>query len=53
MSIGKRPLIDIQDRRMKGEVNSLDLESILQIAVLCAANSSTGREPGQIHKLTW
>lgn len=43
VSIGKRPLIDIQDRRMKGEVNSLDLESILQIAVLCAANSSTGR----------
>ncbi|EYU39766.1 hypothetical protein MIMGU_mgv1a017632mg, partial [Erythranthe guttata] len=43
VSIGKRPLTDFVDPRMKGNVNYVDFESILQIAVLCAANSSKGR----------
>ncbi|KAL8051877.1 hypothetical protein ABFX02_06G177300 [Erythranthe guttata] len=43
VSIGKRPLTDFVDPRMKGDVNYVDFESILQIAVLCAANSSKGR----------
>ncbi|KAI3470398.1 hypothetical protein Pfo_027061 [Paulownia fortunei] len=42
-SMGKRPLTDFQDPRITGDVNSVDFESILQIAVLCAASSSTGR----------
>ncbi|KAL7109528.1 hypothetical protein ACP275_06G181100 [Erythranthe tilingii] len=45
VSIGKRPLTDFVDPRMKGDVNYVDFESILQIAVLCAANSSKGRPP--------
>lgn len=41
--MGKRPVTDFQDQRMKGTVVSVDFESILQIAVLCVASSSTGR----------
>ncbi|CAN4115244.1 unnamed protein product [Withania somnifera] len=43
VSIGKRGLKDFEDPRLKGEVNSVDFESILQIAVLCVAKSSKGR----------
>lgn len=39
----KRPLKDFQDPRMKGNIVTVDFESILQIAVLCVASSSTGR----------
>ncbi|KAH6804853.1 hypothetical protein C2S51_029684 [Perilla frutescens var. frutescens] len=42
VSMGSRPLSDFMDPRMKG-VNNVDFESILQIAVLCTASSSTGR----------
>ncbi|KAA8538942.1 hypothetical protein F0562_025634 [Nyssa sinensis] len=41
--MGKRPLTDIEDPRLKGDVNRVDFESILQIAVLCVARSSKGR----------
>ncbi|KAK3005416.1 hypothetical protein RJ639_016837 [Escallonia herrerae] len=43
VSMGKRPLIDFEDPRLKGNLNSVDFESILQIAVLCVARSSKGR----------
>ncbi|XP_047257822.1 putative wall-associated receptor kinase-like 16 isoform X2 [Capsicum annuum] len=43
VSMGKRGLKDLEDPRLKGEVNSVDFESILQIAVLCVAKSSKGR----------
>ncbi|KAI3459073.1 hypothetical protein Pfo_015736 [Paulownia fortunei] len=43
VNMGKRPLTDFQDPRMKGDIISVDFESILQIAVLCVASSSTGR----------
>lgn len=43
MSTGKRGLKDFEDPRLKGEVNSVDFESILKIAVLCVAKSSKGR----------
>ncbi|XP_051119883.1 probable serine/threonine-protein kinase PBL28 [Andrographis paniculata] len=43
VNMGKRPLTDFQDPKMKGNVVSVDFESILQIAVLCVASSSTGR----------
>ncbi|KAK6156428.1 hypothetical protein DH2020_010676 [Rehmannia glutinosa] len=43
VNMGKRPLTDFQDHRMRGNVISVDFESILQIAVLCVASSSTGR----------
>ncbi|PHT31983.1 hypothetical protein CQW23_28320 [Capsicum baccatum] len=43
VSMGKRGLKDFEDPRLKGEVNSVDFESILQIAVLCVAKSSKGR----------
>jgi len=39
----KRELKDFEDRQLKGEVNSVDFESILQIAVLCVSKSSKGR----------
>ncbi|KAL1542543.1 non-specific serine/threonine protein kinase [Salvia divinorum] len=42
VNAGLRPLSEFQDPRME-DVNSLDLESILQIAVLCTASSSRGR----------
>ncbi|KAL0302966.1 UNVERIFIED_CONTAM: LRR receptor kinase BAK1 [Sesamum radiatum] len=42
VNMGKRPLTDFQDPRMKNVI-SVDFESILQIAVLCVASSSTGR----------
>ncbi|KAK2982063.1 hypothetical protein RJ640_003188 [Escallonia rubra] len=43
VSMGKRPLIDFEDPRLKGDLNSVDFESLLQIAVLCVARSSKGR----------
>lgn len=43
VSMGKRPLKDIEDPRLQGNLNSVDFESILQIAVLCVAKSSDGR----------
>ncbi|XP_031091398.1 probable receptor-like protein kinase At2g42960 [Ipomoea triloba] len=43
VSMGKRALTDFEDPRLKGQVNSVDFESILQIAVLCVARSSKGR----------
>ncbi|KAK4366453.1 hypothetical protein RND71_014333 [Anisodus tanguticus] len=43
VSMRKRPLKDLDDPQLKGEVNSVDFESILQIAVLCVAKSSKGR----------
>ncbi|XP_057779614.1 wall-associated receptor kinase-like 9 [Salvia miltiorrhiza] len=42
VSAGLRPLWEFQDPRME-DVNTLDMESILQIAVLCTATSSRGR----------
>ncbi|KAK4724280.1 hypothetical protein R3W88_027059 [Solanum pinnatisectum] len=42
-SMGKRELKDFEDPQLKGEVNSVDFESILQIAVFCVAKSSKGR----------
>ncbi|KAL0307553.1 UNVERIFIED_CONTAM: putative leucine-rich repeat receptor-like protein kinase [Sesamum angustifolium] len=42
VNMGKRPLTDFQDPRMKNVID-VDFESILQIAVLCVASSSTGR----------
>ncbi|XP_057802199.1 probable receptor-like protein kinase At5g38990 [Salvia miltiorrhiza] len=43
VNMHKRPLTDFQDHRMKGNIVTVDFESILQIAVLCVASSSTGR----------
>ncbi|XP_016481571.1 cysteine-rich receptor-like protein kinase 42 isoform X1 [Nicotiana tabacum] len=43
VSMAKRPLKDFEDPRLKGQLNSVDFESILQIAVLCVAKSSKGR----------
>ncbi|KAH6838097.1 hypothetical protein C2S53_001188 [Perilla frutescens var. hirtella] len=43
VNMQKRPLTDFQDRTMKGTIVTVDFESILQIAVLCVASSSTGR----------
>ncbi|KAL8544610.1 hypothetical protein ACS0TY_005001 [Phlomoides rotata] len=43
VNMGKRPLKDFQDPKMKGNIVIVDFESILQIAVLCVASSSTGR----------
>ncbi|KAJ8558464.1 hypothetical protein K7X08_005230 [Anisodus acutangulus] len=43
VSMRKRPLKDLDDPQLKGEVNSVDFESILQIVVLCVAKSSKGR----------
>lgn len=43
VNMGKRPLTDFQDPKMKGNIVTVDFESILQIAVLCVASSSTGR----------
>lgn len=43
VSMGLRPLSDFKDARVE-EINDVDFESILQIAVvLCRASSSTGR----------
>lgn len=41
--MGIRPLSDFEDPRLRGEVNWVDFESILLIAVLCVAKSSKGR----------
>lgn len=41
--MGKRPLKDFEDPRLEGNLNTVDFESILQLAVLCAAKSSDGR----------
>ena len=43
VSMGKRPLKDIEDPTLEGNLNAVDFESILQIAVLCVAKSSDGR----------
>ncbi|XP_052187058.1 proline-rich receptor-like protein kinase PERK3 isoform X2 [Diospyros lotus] len=43
VSMGKRPLSDFEDPRIKGTVNIVDFESILLVAVLCVARSSKGR----------
>ncbi|KAL3523399.1 hypothetical protein ACH5RR_016233 [Cinchona calisaya] len=43
VSMGKRPLKDIEDPRLQGNLNVVDFESILQIAVLCVSKSSDGR----------
>ncbi|CAL5194968.1 unnamed protein product [Lathyrus oleraceus] len=43
VSMGKRPLSDFVDSRLKGQVDKTDFGTILQIAVLCVAKSSTGR----------
>ncbi|GAA0163354.1 hypothetical protein LIER_19242 [Lithospermum erythrorhizon] len=43
VSIGKRPLKDFEDPKMDGKVNSMDFDSILQVAVMCVARSSKGR----------
>lgn len=41
--MNKRPPEDLEDPRLNGNVNKVDFESILQIAVLCVAKSSKGR----------
>lgn len=43
VSMGKRPITDFEDPRLIGTVNTVDFESILQVAVLCVAKSSKGR----------
>ncbi|CAI9759265.1 unnamed protein product [Fraxinus pennsylvanica] len=43
VNMGRRPLTDFQDPRLKGSVNTLHFEYILKIAVLCVASSSRGR----------
>ncbi|CAI9270725.1 unnamed protein product [Lactuca saligna] len=43
VSLGRRPLTDIEDPRLNGNLNTVDFEAILQIAVLCVAKSSKGR----------
>ncbi|KAM5561806.1 cysteine-rich receptor-like protein kinase 3 [Rosa sericea] len=43
VSMNKRPPEDLEDPRLNGNVNKVDFESILQIAVLCVAKSSKGR----------
>nr|GEX33010.1 putative leucine-rich repeat receptor-like serine/threonine-protein kinase At2g19230 [Tanacetum cinerariifolium] len=43
VSLGRRPLTDIEDPKLNGNLNTVDFESILQIAVLCVAKSSKGR----------
>lgn len=43
VNMQKRPLADFQDRKMKGNIVTEDFKSILQLAVLCVASSSTGR----------
>ncbi|BBH06789.1 Leucine-rich repeat transmembrane protein kinase protein [Prunus dulcis] len=43
ISMNKRPPEDLEDPRLNGNVNKVDFESILQIAVLCVAKSSKGR----------
>ncbi|KAK1437111.1 hypothetical protein QVD17_02896 [Tagetes erecta] len=43
VSMGRRPLTDIEDHRLNGNLNTVDFESILQVAVLCVAKSSKGR----------
>ncbi|AES82726.1 putative protein kinase RLK-Pelle-URK-2 family [Medicago truncatula] len=48
VSMGKRPLSDFVDSRLKGQVDKEDFGSILQIAVLCVAKSSTGRPPIEV-----
>lgn len=41
--MGKRPMTDFEDPRLKGQVNKADFEAILHIAVLCVAKSSKVR----------
>ncbi|CAK9137749.1 unnamed protein product [Ilex paraguariensis] len=39
VSMGKRPLKDFEDPQLHGNLNNVDFESILHIAVLCVAKS--------------
>ncbi|XP_059436091.1 proline-rich receptor-like protein kinase PERK3 [Corylus avellana] len=41
--MGNRLLSDFEDPRLGGDFNKADFKSILQIAVLCVANTSRGR----------
>lgn len=41
--MGKRPLKDFEDPRLKAQVITEDFQSILQVAVLCVARSNKGR----------
>lgn len=41
--MGRRPLTDMEDPKLNGNLNTIDFESILQVAVLCVAKSSKGR----------
>ncbi|KAI9077995.1 hypothetical protein K1719_040124 [Acacia pycnantha] len=43
VSMGRRPVSDFEDPRLKGQVNAVEFEAILHIAVLCVAKSSRGR----------
>ncbi|KAK7258584.1 hypothetical protein RIF29_24165 [Crotalaria pallida] len=43
VSMGKRPISDFEDPRINGEINKVDFEAILHIAVLCVAKSSKSR----------
>ncbi|KAM7269166.1 hypothetical protein ACFE04_024663 [Oxalis oulophora] len=43
VSMGKRPLTDLEDPRLRGTVNRTVFEAILKVAVLCVAKSSKGR----------
>jgi hypothetical protein len=41
--MGNRLTSDFEDPRLGGNFNKADFKSILQIAVLCVANTSRGR----------
>ncbi|KAI3746086.1 hypothetical protein L6452_08507 [Arctium lappa] len=43
VSMGRRPLTDIEDPKLNGNLNTVDFDSILDVAVLCVAKSSKGR----------
>ncbi|KAK9053668.1 hypothetical protein SSX86_024742 [Deinandra increscens subsp. villosa] len=43
VNMGRRPLTDFEDPRLTGNLNTVDFESILEVAVLCVARSSKGR----------
>ncbi|KAF8391908.1 hypothetical protein HHK36_022248 [Tetracentron sinense] len=43
VTMGKRPLEEFKDPRLKENVSVVDFESILLVAVLCVAKSSKGR----------
>ncbi|KAL0307556.1 UNVERIFIED_CONTAM: hypothetical protein Sangu_3023100 [Sesamum angustifolium] len=41
--MGKRPVTDFQDPRIRERITSADFESILQTAVVCVSRSSMAR----------